>query len=112
LHRLSHAGISPLSYIRDFVVAASDKLMTVVSTRGQVTLPKAIRHKRNWPAGTRLIVEETSGGILLKAAPVFPPTRPEDVFGSLPYQGSPKSVEEMHAAIAEEVKRRHAGDRY
>jgi AbrB family looped-hinge helix DNA binding protein len=100
-----------VSYIWDFVVAASDKLMTVVSAKGQVILPKAIRQTRNWLAGTRLIVEETTDGILLKAAPVFPPTRPEDVFASLPYQGTPKSVEEMNAAIAEEVKRRHDPDR-
>jgi AbrB family looped-hinge helix DNA binding protein len=103
---------APLSYVGDFVVAASDKPMTIVSTKGQVILPKAIRQNRNWPAGTRLIVEETTGGILLKAAPVFPPTRPEDVFASLPYQGTPKSVGEMNAAITEEVRRRHAGDRY
>jgi AbrB family looped-hinge helix DNA binding protein len=103
---------APLSYVGDFVVAALDKPMTIVSTKGQVILPKAISQNRNWPAGTRLIVVETTDGILLKAAPVFPPAWPEDVFASLPYQGTPKSVEEMNAAIAGEMKRRHAGDRY
>jgi AbrB family looped-hinge helix DNA binding protein len=91
-------------------VVTTDKLMTVLSTKGRVILPKSIRQNRKWPAGTRLTAEESSDGILLKAAPVFPPTRPED-FGSLPYQGRPKSIEEMDAAIAVEVKRRHAGDR-
>jgi hypothetical protein len=42
-----------------------------------------------------------------KTAPVFAPTLPEDVFGMLQYDGPPKTLEEMDAAIAEEVKRRH-----
>jgi AbrB family looped-hinge helix DNA binding protein len=83
-----------------------------VSTKGQVILPKAIRQRRNWAAGTRLVVEETPIGVLLKAAPVFAPTRPEDVAGILAYRGPPKSLEEMDAAITAEVKRRHARGRY
>ena len=90
----------------------AERLATTVSTKGQVILPKAIRQRRNWPAGTRLVVEETPDGVLLKAAPVFPPTRPEDVAGMLPYRGPPKTLEEMDAAITAEVKRRHARGRY
>ena len=37
---------------------------------------------------------------------VFPVTRPEDVFGFLRYNGPPKSIEEMDAAVLEEAKRR------
>jgi AbrB family looped-hinge helix DNA binding protein len=86
--------------------------MTTVSTRGQVILPKAIRQRRRWGAGTRLVVEETPDGILLKAAPLFAPARPEDVFGCLGYHGPPKTLEEMEAGIAAEAKRRHALGRY
>ena len=93
-------------------MAAGETLMTTVSTKGQVILPKAIRQRRNWAAGTRLVVEETPVGVLLKAAPVFAPTRPEDVAGILAYRGPPKSLEEMDAAITAEVKRRHARGRY
>ncbi|WP_398473141.1 AbrB/MazE/SpoVT family DNA-binding domain-containing protein, partial [Tardiphaga sp.] len=32
-------------------------LTTLVSTKGQVILPKAIRDQRNWSPGTRLTVE-------------------------------------------------------
>jgi AbrB family looped-hinge helix DNA binding protein len=85
---------------------------TTVSTKGQVILPKAIRDRRNWPAGTRLVVEETPDGVLLKPAPVFAPTRPEDVAGMLAYRGPPKTLEEMDAAITAEVKRRRARGRY
>lgn len=90
----------------------SEKSTTTVSTKGQVILPKAIRERRKWTAGTRLIVEETADGVLLKPAPLFAPTRPEDVFGMLRYSGPPKTIEEMDAAIAAEVKRRRARGRY
>ena len=55
---------------------------TTVSPRGEVVLPKAIRSARRWEAGTRLAVENTPEGVLLKAAPAFAETRPEDVFGT------------------------------
>jgi len=90
----------------------SDTLTTTVSTKGQVILPKAIRERRHWAAGTQLIVEETADGVLLRSAPLFAPTRPEDVAGMLAYKGKPKTIEEMDAAIEEEIRRRHARGRY
>ena len=93
-------------------MAAVETLTTTVSTKGQVILPKAIRQRRNWAPGTRLVVEDTPDGVLLKAASVFAPTRPEDVAGMLAYRGPPKTLEEMDAAITAEVKRRRARDRY
>jgi AbrB family looped-hinge helix DNA binding protein len=79
---------------------------TIVSTKGQVILPKPIRERRHWPAGTRLTVEDIGDGVILKPAPFFPPSTLESVFGSLSYQGRPKSVAEMDEAIAAEAKRR------
>ena len=55
-------------------MSASERFTTVVSTQGSVILPKVVRQRRDWPAGTRLMVEE------------------------------------MDAAVAEEARRRHAGD--
>ncbi|MBV9815529.1 MAG: AbrB family transcriptional regulator [Alphaproteobacteria bacterium] len=92
-------------------MAAGERLTTTVSTKGQVILPKAIRQRRNWATGTRLVVEDTPEGVLLKAAPVFAPTRPEDVAGMLAYRGRPKTIEEMDAAITAEVRRRRARGR-
>jgi len=88
------------------------KLTTTVSSKGQVILPKAIRDQRQWPAGTELIVEDTPDGALLKAQPVFVPTRPKDVFGSVGYDGPAKSIADMKQGVAAEAKRRHARDRY
>lgn len=86
-----------------------ERLTTTVSTKGQVILPKAVRERRDWNAGTRLLVEDTADGVLLKRAPAFTPTRPEEVFGMLPYSDAPKSVEEMDAAVLREA-RHHARD--
>ena len=72
-------------------MAAVEILTTSVSTKGQVILTNAIRQRRKWGAGTRLVVEDTAEGVLLKAAPVFAPTRPEKVGGMLAYRGPPKS---------------------
>jgi AbrB family looped-hinge helix DNA binding protein len=83
-----------------------EHLTTTVSTKGQVILPKAVRERRDWSAGTRLVVEDTADGVLLKRAPAFPPTRPEEVFGMLPRGDAPKSVEEMDAAVLLEARRR------
>jgi AbrB family looped-hinge helix DNA binding protein len=91
-------------------MASIEKPMIRLSTKGQVILPKSIRRRRNWDTGTRLIVEETADGVLLKPAPLFDTTRPEDVFGSLPCDGSPKTLEEMDAGVLAEARRRHASD--
>jgi AbrB family looped-hinge helix DNA binding protein len=91
-------------------MASVEKLTTIVSTKGQVILPSAIRQRRKWAAGTRLVVEETAEGVLLKPVSAFAETRPEDVFASLPFSGKPKTLEEMEAGVLAEAKRRHARD--
>lgn len=83
---------------------------TTVSTKGQVILPKAVRELRRWTAGTRLIVEETEDGVLLKQAPLFALTQTEDVFASLASDAPPKSLEELELGILAEAKRQHARD--
>mgnify|MGYP005848226391 CR=1 FL=1 len=79
---------------------------TTVSTKGQVILPKALRDKRNWAAGTRLIVEETSDGVVLKQAPAFEPSAPDTVFAMLETSAPPLSIEEMDAAVLAEARAR------
>ena len=91
-------------------MAASDLLTTTLSTKGQVILPKAVRERRSWISGTRLVVEETPEGVLLRAAPAFPPTTAEDVFGMLRASGPAKTLEEMDAAVLGEAVRRHGRD--
>ena len=87
-------------------MGAHERITTVISTKGQVILPKAIRDQRHWTTGTRLTVEDTPDGVLLKATPAFPETSIDAVYGSLRHKGPPLSPEEMDAAVAREAKRR------
>jgi len=85
---------------------------TRLSSKGQVVLPQSIRVARAWKPGTEFTVEETADGVLLRPAPLFPPTKLEDVVGFLKYKGKPKTIAQMDAAIGREVKRRHDRSRY
>lgn len=82
------------------------RLTTVISTKGQVILPKAIRDQMHWDAGTRLTVENTPDGVLLKSTPIFPASSVDALFGSMHYEEPALSVDDMNAAIAREAKRR------
>lgn len=83
---------------------------TIVSTKGQVILPKAVREHHNWQPGTRLVVEETAEGVVLRPAARFPTTTSVEVFASLPSPGGTKTIEEMDAGLLAEASRRHAGN--
>ncbi|MCZ0942495.1 MAG: AbrB/MazE/SpoVT family DNA-binding domain-containing protein [Gammaproteobacteria bacterium] len=91
-------------------MSAPKSLTTIVSADGQVIIPETVRTLLEWKAGTRLVVENTSDGVLLKPEPVFAETSPEQVFGSLGRRGAPKLMEDMDASILAEAKRRHVGD--
>ncbi len=88
------------------------EISTTVSTKGQVVLPAAVRKRHGWNAGTKLTIEDTPNGVLLKDSPFGPPTRLEDVYGCANYKGPPISIEEMDKAIEREVLRRHALGEY
>ena len=88
-------------------MTTAERLTTVVSTKGQVFLPKAVRRHRNWPPGTRLVVEEAADGVLLRLAPLFAQTEPDDVFASLKTDSRPRTIEDMDAAVEAETRRRH-----
>ena len=84
----------------------TERPTTIVSADGRITLPDAIRQALGWQAGTRLAVENTPEGVLLKAVPVFSETRLEEVLGMLAYRGTPKSLADMDAGVLAEAKRR------
>ena len=87
-------------------MSSAEKLTVRLSTKGQLILPKAIRQRRHWDAGTRLLIEDTAEGVLLKAAPIFEAKRSDEVFGSLKVSGPPKTLEQMDAGAIAEARRR------
>ena len=86
--------------------------ITRLSTKGQIVLPKNIRDSRAWEPGTEFTIQETSDGILLRPARLFPETDLEKVAGCLKYKGKPKKLAQMQAGIRREVMRRHDSGRY
>ncbi len=91
-------------------MAFARKATTVVSTKGQVILPKAIRDSKGWGVGKELVVEETREGVLLRAARPFAPTKPEEVFGALSRHGKQLSDEDIEKALRAAAKRRYVRD--
>ncbi|HEX5483511.1 MAG TPA: AbrB/MazE/SpoVT family DNA-binding domain-containing protein [Terriglobia bacterium] len=85
---------------------------TKLSTKGQIILPKAVRERRGWKAGTRFAAEEITGGVLLRPLRTFPPAQFDDVFGCLKHKGSAKTLAQMEESIARGVKERHDRGRY
>jgi AbrB family looped-hinge helix DNA binding protein len=87
-------------------------MQTRISTKGQVVLPKAIREKRRWKAGTLLTVEDRPEGLLLKPVEKKKKFTIDDWAGIVKYKGPPLAVEDMNAAIDKEFRRRYARGRY
>ena len=72
---------------------------THLSSKGQVIIPKAVRESHRWHSGQPLEVIDTPDGVLLRSKPPFVQTTLDEVAGSLPYKGSPVSLDEMEEAI-------------
>ena len=87
-------------------MAKIPSLKARLSGKGQIVLPKAVRDRRGWTAGSELVVEERPEGVLLRAAPKSEPTRFEDVAGSLGPIDRVVSAEEMRQALLDEAARR------
>ncbi|MBW2690424.1 MAG: AbrB/MazE/SpoVT family DNA-binding domain-containing protein [Deltaproteobacteria bacterium] len=76
---------------------------TLLSSKGQVIIPKTIRSSHHWRPGTRFVVEEVQGGVLLKPISCFPVTDLKSGLGCVGYKGAAKSLEEMQTAMDAEV---------
>jgi AbrB family looped-hinge helix DNA binding protein len=83
---------------------------TVLSSKGQVIIPKTLRVERRWGPGTRLEVHDTPDGVLLRpAAPAAKVSLADGLAGirrRLGYSGPPVSLDQMDAAVSREALRR------
>ena len=83
--------------------------ITKLSSKGQVSIPKALRTARRWKAGTEFVIEETSDGVLLrprkKVAPIAKTGTIDDLIGILPYKGPRRSIREMDEAVMREARK-------
>jgi AbrB family looped-hinge helix DNA binding protein len=82
---------------------------TVLSSKGQVIIPKTLRVARRWGPGTQLEVHDTPEGVLLR--PVAPVNKVALASGlaairqRVGYRGPAVSVEQMDAAVFREAAR-------
>ena len=72
--------------------------LTKLSTKGQVVLPKDVRDSLGLSSGAELEVEVRDGLVVLRP---IQRTSVDDLLGMLPWDGEPKSIEEMGEAIAQ-----------
>ncbi len=82
---------------------------TKLSSKGQVIIPKAFRSALHWEPGLELIVIDTGDGLLLKPKAPFAPTELAEVFGMFKGKVTPKTDEEIEAALAQDLRRRWRG---
>lgn len=82
---------------------------TQMSSKGQVIIPKAIRTRRHWLPGTRLVAEETPEGVLLR---MVRHTGTQTIDAGLAalhalanHRGRAKTLPEMDAAVAAEARK-------
>jgi AbrB family looped-hinge helix DNA binding protein len=81
-------------------------MRTRLSSKGQLIIPKEVRDRHGWVAGTELEVVEKGSVVELRPCRAFPPTRLEDVVGIARYKGPPLTLEDMDRAVEEAVLER------
>lgn len=83
---------------------------TLLSVKGQVVIPKALREARHWAPGTRFEIHETPEGVLLKPVGDGVKRGLSEGLAALRqranYRGPTVTVEGMRNAITAEAGRR------
>jgi AbrB family looped-hinge helix DNA binding protein len=79
-----------------------------LSTKGRLTVPKTIRARHGWKAGSELVIEDRGEFVAVRSAESIPDTIPEmtldQLIGCTGYTGPRRSLKEQEAAIAKRVR--------
>lgn len=86
--------------------SAAQPELTRLSTKGQLIIPKEIRERHGWTAGTELIVEDHGSSVVLRRVEDLPATTLEDLIGCAGYEGPARSLDDMEAGIARGARER------
>ncbi len=78
-----------------------------LSSKGQFILPKAIRDRHNWKAGTEFVIIDRGAELIIKPARVFSPTELESPDAPSVYKGRTLTLEEIKKAAIEEAGKNH-----
>ena len=81
--------------------------ITILSSKGQLVIPKSIRQAHGWHSGDKFIVIEQGNGIFLKPVTPYSQLTIDDVIGCTGYHGKKKSLKDMNAGIAKGAQLGH-----
>jgi len=87
---------------------------SVLSTKGQIVVPKEIRDCEKWEPGTEMAFEAHPGYVIMRKVQTMPAYKTlslEEVSGVAKYHGPAITLEETNEGIAKAVKERHARGR-
>jgi AbrB family looped-hinge helix DNA binding protein len=79
---------------------------TILSTKGQVVIPRDVRRRHGWRRGTKIQVEDRGDCVILRPQEDVPATTLEDLVGCTGYRGPRRSLEDMNDAIARASRRK------
>jgi AbrB family looped-hinge helix DNA binding protein len=85
------------------------QLETILSAKGQIVIPKAIRDANRWQAGMRMMIDATAHEMTIRPVQTSRQLPPETVGGCLAYTGTAKTIDEMHSAIQLGMQERMQG---
>ncbi|HIJ80959.1 MAG TPA: AbrB/MazE/SpoVT family DNA-binding domain-containing protein [Desulfuromonadales bacterium] len=74
-----------------------------LSSKGQFVLPKSVRDRHHWQAGTRLVVIDRGEEVVIKSAEPFAATTFEAPDAPSVYRGTRLSLDDMKRAVAAEA---------
>ena len=81
---------------------------TVLSSKGQIVIPRQIRQRHGWRAGVAFTVIDDGNSIILKPVTSKKTADLNDVIGCAGYAGPKKSLAEMDAGILDEAQKQAA----
>ncbi len=81
-------------------------MLTRLSTKGQLIIPKEIRERHGWRPGSEIEVEDRHDAVVLRPARAAPRATLEDLVGCTGYDGPRRSLAEMEEAIARGARER------
>jgi AbrB family looped-hinge helix DNA binding protein len=75
-------------------------MVTKLSTKGQLILPKEIRDRHGWSPGMNFEIEEQGDAVILRPLLGIRESTLDELEGCLKYEGPTKSLADMEAGIA------------
>lgn len=85
---------------------AASNLSTILSSKGQIIIPKSVRAAHRWEAGLMFELVDTEEGLLLKPATLFPARTLKSVAGMLKDSVKSLSDEEIAESLARDIRSR------